>query len=66
MRFISKGIICRLDRILKSLSLLEGMWDLTNTIRPLAQYIWTDYTRIQTDYWEKIHLILFLLCTKND
>ena len=28
------------------------------------QYIWTDYTDIQTDYWEKIHLILFLLYTK--
>ena len=32
--------------------------------QPPIQYIWTDYTDIQTDYWEKINLILFLLCTK--
>ena len=41
------------------------MCDLTNTIKPPIQYIWTDYTDMQTDYWEKIHLILFLLCTKD-
>ena len=41
------------------------MCDLTNTIKPSIQYIWTDYTDMQTDYWEKIHLILFLLCTKD-
>ena len=34
LRFISKGIICILDGILKSLSLLEGMCDLRNTIMP--------------------------------
>ena len=34
LRFISKGIICILDGILKSLNLLEGMCDLTNTIKP--------------------------------
>ena len=50
LRFISKGIICILDGILKSLSLLEGMCDLTNTIKPPIQYIWTDCTDIQTDY----------------
>ena len=33
MRFISKGIICILHGILKSLSLLEGMRDLINTIK---------------------------------
>ena len=32
----------------------EGMCDLTNTIKPPIQYIWTDYTDIQTDYWEKV------------
>ena len=50
----SKGIICILNGILKSLSLLEGMHDLANTIKPPIQYIWTDYTDIQTDYWEKV------------
>ena len=30
----------------------------------LLQYIWTDYTKIQTDYWEKILLMSFLLITK--
>ena len=34
LRFIAKGIICILDGILKSLSLLEGMCDVTNTITP--------------------------------
>ena len=36
LRFIAKGIICILDGILKSLSLLllESMCDLTNTIKP--------------------------------
>ena len=34
MRFISKGIICIIDRTLKSLSLLEGICDLTNNIAP--------------------------------
>ena len=42
----------------------KGMCDLTNTIKSPIQYIRTDYTDIETDYWEKIHLILFLLCTK--
>ena len=32
LSFISKGIICILDGILKSLSFLEGKCDLTNTI----------------------------------
>ena len=70
LSFISKGITGILDGILKSLSLLEGVCDLTNNIKPPIQYIWTDYTDIQTDYWEKIHddnfkmIILFLLCTK--
>ena len=35
LRFISKGIICILERILKTLNFLEGMCDLTNTINPL-------------------------------
>ena len=39
------------------------MCDLTNTIKPPIQYIWTDYTDIQTDYWENIHLISLLLCS---
>ena len=30
----------------------------------LLQYIWTDYTNTQTDYWEKILLMSFLLITK--
>ena len=64
LRFILKSIICILDEILKSLSLPEGMFDLKNNIKPPIQYIWTDYTDIKTDYWEKIHLISFLLCTK--
>ena len=34
LRFISEGIIFILDGILKSLKLLEGMCDLTNTIKP--------------------------------
>ena len=34
MMFISKDIICILDGILKSLSLLQGMGGLTNTIKP--------------------------------
>ena len=34
LRFILKGIIWILDGILKSLSLLKGMCDLTNTIKP--------------------------------
>ena len=67
LRFVSKGILCILDGIFKSLSLLESMCDLTNKATFVVcniQYIWTDYTDIQTDYWEKIHLILFLLYTK--
>ena len=28
------------------------------------QSIWTDYTNIQRDYWEKIHLISVLLITE--
>ena len=59
LRFTPKGIICILDGISKSLSLLEGMCDLTNNIVTFVfcdiQYIWTDCTDIQTDYWEKIH-----------
>ena len=62
--FFKKSIICRLGGILKPLNLLEGMRDLTNTIKPLVQYLWTDYALIQTDYWKKVHLISFLLCTK--
>ena len=34
LRFILKGIIWILDGIFKSLSLLKGMCDLTNTIKP--------------------------------
>ena len=34
LRFTSKGTICILDGILTSLSLLDGMCDLTNTITP--------------------------------
>ena len=30
------------------------MRDLANTIKPPIQYIWTDYTDIETDYWEKV------------
>ena len=62
--YISNGIICTLDGILKSLSLLEDICGLTNTIKPPIHYMWTDYTDIQTDYQEKIHLISFLLCRK--
>ena len=40
------------------------MRDLANAIKPPIQYIWTDYSDIQTDYWEKVYLISFLLCTK--
>ena len=44
--------MCISDGILKSLSLLEGMCDFTNTIKLPIQYILTDYTDIETDYWE--------------
>ena len=54
LRFVLKGIICILDGILKSLWVLEGMCDLTNTIKPplfsVIQYIWTGYTDIRTDH----------------
>ena len=44
LRFMSKGIICILDGILKSLSLPEGIRDLRNTIKqPLLSVISSIY-----------------------
>ena len=40
------------------------MCHLTNTIKSPLLSIWIDYTNIGTDYWEKIHLMSFLLITK--
>ena len=57
LRFISKGIICILDEILKSLSLLDSwryVWfnkyHHATFVFCDIQYIWTDYTDIRTDY----------------
>ena len=70
LMFISKGIICILDGILKSLSLLEGICNLTNAIKPtLFSLISSIYGLIILIYeltinWEKINLTLLLLYTK--
>ena len=47
LRFISKGIICILERILKTLNFLEGMCDF---VIYNMQSIWTGYTNIRTEY----------------
>ena len=55
LRFISKGIICILERILKTLNFLEGMCDLNKYHQSTfviynMQSIWTGYTNIRTEY----------------
>ena len=65
LRFISKSIICELDGILKSLSLLEGICDLTNTIKsPLFSVISSIYGLIILIYKLIIgkRLIFFPFC----
>ena len=65
LRFILKSIICILRGFKIAKPFLKHVqfkkYHQATFVVCIIQYIWTDYNDIRTDYWEKIHVISFLV-----